>query len=389
MIELTPENAADYLRSRGWLPPGPVQVGPLGWGVSNIVLRVSTPPSSALGNDPPYPPLLRGGEARFVLKQSRPQLRTREAWFSNLDRVYREAALMRLLGPLLPPLTVPEVLFEDRENYVFAMSHAPEGAVVWKESLLAGHPPYGGKEGVARHAGEVLGLIHERTANRPDLAERFGDRTVFEQLRIDPFYERVRERRPEVADAITPLIENLRTRSQAICHGDFSPKNLLVHPPSSSPPYQGGAGGGAFTLVDYETAHCGDPTMDPGFFLSHLMLKAVKHAQGHQPHGGQLAPRVDADSRSESATLLDLTRQFWDGYSSVVRFRPVAELVARAIPHFAVCALARIDGTSPVDYLPEENKRESVRRIARSVLLAKPVVWDEVLRVIERELDAL
>ena len=61
----------------------------------------------------------------FVLKQSRPQLRTRDAWFSDLERVYRKEEVMRVLEPLLPPLTVPRVLFSDRENYVFAMSHAP------------------------------------------------------------------------------------------------------------------------------------------------------------------------------------------------------------------------------------------------------------------------
>src|SRR5947209_13074908 len=120
MLELTADNALDYLRARGWVGPGPARVEPLGWGVSNIVLRVQTP-----------------GET-LVLKQSRPQLRTRDAWFSDLDRVYREEEVMRLLQPLLPPLTVPEVLFSDRANYVFAMTHAPADAQVWKEQLLAG-----------------------------------------------------------------------------------------------------------------------------------------------------------------------------------------------------------------------------------------------------------
>src|SRR5881409_608730 len=120
MLELSPDNALDYLRQRGWIGPGPARAEPLGWGVSNVVLRVETP------------------ERLFVLKQSRPQLRTRDAWFSDLDRVYREQEVMQILHPLLPPLTVPEILFVDRANYVFAMSHAPREARVWKEELLAG-----------------------------------------------------------------------------------------------------------------------------------------------------------------------------------------------------------------------------------------------------------
>ena len=145
--------------------------------MSNAVLRVETP------------------ERVFVLKQSRPQLRTRDAWFSDLDRVYREQEVMQVLHPLLPPPTVPQVLFSDRANYVFAMSHAPDDAAVWKESLLAGEidPTMG------ERAGAVLGRMHEATARDPGLVDAFRDRAVFVQLRVDPFYRRIQERRPEVA----------------------------------------------------------------------------------------------------------------------------------------------------------------------------------------------
>src|SRR5207237_9695186 len=113
MLARTADNALGYLRECGWVGDGPVCVAPLGWGVSNAVLRVVAP------------------ERTFVLKQSRPQLRTRDAWFSDLDRVYREQEVMQALFPLLPPATVPEVLFADRANYVFAMSHAPVPSRVW------------------------------------------------------------------------------------------------------------------------------------------------------------------------------------------------------------------------------------------------------------------
>jgi 5-methylthioribose kinase len=116
--------------------------------------------------------------------------------------------------------------------------------------------------------------------------------------------------------------------------------------------------------VDYETAHFGDPTMDLGFFLSHLILKAVKLW----------------DVREQ---FYDLTRAFWRGYSQVVGFRPIAELQARGIEHFAVCILARIDGTSPVDYLQDEPKREFVRQLGRRILLERPCSWEDVLTMCE------
>src|SRR5262245_18590040 len=120
MLELTPDNVLEYLRDRGWVSGSHVRVEPLAWGVSNAVFRVESP------------------ERAFVLKQSRKQLRTRDLWGCDLERIFREQEVMEVLGPLLPKETVPRVLFADRENYLFAMSHAPSGARVWKEALLAG-----------------------------------------------------------------------------------------------------------------------------------------------------------------------------------------------------------------------------------------------------------
>jgi 5-methylthioribose kinase len=320
MLELTTDNLADYLRRHGWIASGAVQVELLAGGVSNMVFRVRTT------------------DRLFVLKQSCPQLRTKDAWFSDLDRVYREQEVMEVLHPFLPQV-VPQVLFGDRENYVFAMSHALEAAKVWKQELLSGEIDLE----VGKQAGIVLGRMHEITARQPALIERFADRNVFIQLRVDPFYRRIQERLPDVAGAVEPLIQQLLTEKQALCHGDFSPKNILTH-------------ADGFTLVDYETAHLGDPTMDIGFFLSHLLLKAVKLER----------------QRDQFFKLIDA---FWSGYFQEVTFAAHEELQGRGLQHLAVCLLARIDGTSPVDYLPEEPQRAAVRRLGRRLLLEKPPTW--------------
>src|SRR5262245_37913678 len=332
MFELTAENALDYLRERGWPLAAEARAELLAGGVSNQVLRVES------------------GADLLVLKQSRPQLRTRDAWFSDLERIYREQEVMQVLHPLLPAGVVPEVLFTDRANFVFAMSAAPAWAAVWKQQLLAGDIDLR----LGRLTGAVLGRLHEMTARRPHLVEPFRDHQVFVQLRVDPFYQRVRERRPEVADEVAAVIADMLARKEALCHGDYTPKNMLVH-------------GEGFTLVDYETAHLGDPSMDLGLFLAHLVLKAF-----HDPGRG--------------AAYFGLTRGFWEGYAGEVRFRPAAELEARGVGHFGVCVLARIDGTSPVDYLPADPTREAVRRLGRGVLRQRPGRWEDVLAQAEREL---
>jgi 5-methylthioribose kinase len=328
MLELTTDNALDFARARGWIGPGPATVEALGGGVSNAVLRVEA-------------------EGRvLVLKQSRPQLRTRDAWFSDIDRVYREQEVMEALGPLLPPGVVPQVLHADRANYVFAMTSAPADARNWKQQLL--HIDI--ELDVGHLAGVVLGRMHQATAAARVEFERFRDRTVFVQLRVDPFYRRIQERRPEVAAAVAPLIEQLMDLNEALCHADFSPKNILTHDET-------------FTLVDYETAHLGDPTMDLGFFTSHLILKAVHVVAARD-------------------WLLELVRMFWRGYGPEVEFRPLPELEARGVAHCGVCLLARVDGTSPVDYLTADAERETARRLGRLILLDGVRTWDEVLSAV-------
>lgn len=294
-------------------------------GVSNVVFRVETPTSW------------------FILKQSRPQLRTRDAWFSDVRRIWREQEIMEALAPYFSEQSVPRVLFVDRENFAFAMSHAPRNAVVWKEQLLAGHvdPNLGEK------VGQMLGRMHQISVDHADRFASFEDRTIYDQLRIDPFYRRVQERCPDVATVIAPVIEEMLHRKEALCHGDYTPKNMLVHE-------------GGFTLVDYETAHLGDPTMDLGLCLAHLILKAIRRP-------------------ADAPALKETIRRFWKAYVDEASFCPLDELERRGTTHLGILLLARIDGTSPVDYLPEEPKREAVRRLARSILLHGLKTWDGVL----------
>lgn len=333
MLELDATNAGAYLRQRGWLGADePATVQALGWGVSNVVLRVDAERRS------------------LVLKQSRAQLRTREEWFSDLDRVFREAAVMRVLGQILPSGAVSVVLFEDRDNFAIGMSAAPADHIVWKQALLGGDVDLE----IGRQAGDMLGAIHARTAGRPELARQFDDHENFIQLRVEPFYWRLQSRHPELAVRIDEIVDEMFRTRVCLTHADFSPKNLLVH-------------SGRLTLVDHETGHWGDAAFDLGFFLSHLILKAVKQ-----------------DLRRD--LYFKLTHVFWDRYWAQLRAAQPQEpalaagpLTRRAVGHFALCALARIDGTSPVDYLPEEPKRAAVRRFARRVLDQHVCCWESAL----------
>lgn len=319
MREITPENAADYLRETGRVPEGRrVEASALGWGVSNVVLRVQVE-----------------GEPPIVLKQARARLRVKAVWVSRLERVWTEREALGMLGTVLPDGAVPSVLFDDPPNYLFAMSCAPEPSTVWKEELLAGKVD----PAVARLAGRLLGSLHSGTLGHPSLKGRLADTTVFHELRVDPFYRTTALAHPEVAPALTALADAMAALPEAerrLVLADFSPKNMLVHP---------GVGVG-LTLVDFETAHSGDPAYDLGFFLSHLWLKGLR-----------------ASRLGEGDAYRELDRGFREAYRGVDPSLCDPDLWRRASAHLAGHVLARVDGKSPVDYL-DEPAREAARRFA-------------------------
>ena len=168
MREITAETAADYLRESGRVPNEPrSDVRELSGGVSNIVLRVDVP-----------------GQPPFVIKQCRERLRVAMDWRARLDRIWTEHATLELLRSILPEGTVPQVLFEDRPNYLFAMTCAPDDAVTWKTHLMAGQVD----PDIAAPAGHDPGHDPRRGPGHPALRGTLADTSLFDELRVDPYY---------------------------------------------------------------------------------------------------------------------------------------------------------------------------------------------------------
>lgn len=348
MLLIDGHNAESYLRSTGRIAPDePIHVRELAGGVSNMVLLVERPQRD--GHD-------------FVLKQARAQLRTQQVWFSSVERVWREAEVLRQCTPLLGmqneqggvrigeaprKACTPAILFEDRENYLFGMTAALRPNVVWKQALLAGEAD----RSIATACGQLLATLHGGSWQDPSIAKALGDTALFDQLRVDPYYRTLAQVHPEVREPLERLIASLGENRLSLVHADFSPKNLLVF-------------ADGLMIVDFETGHYGDPAFDLGFFLSHLVLKAALHAPRHGP-------------------FLELTEAFRQSYDAAMQPRigsgQLAALWARGVQNFAGCAWARLDGKSPVEYLTQEHRRGQVRAICREVFEQQPSDWSQVV----------
>jgi 5-methylthioribose kinase len=265
------------------------------------------------------------GIAPFVVKQALSKLRVDADWFSDPLRIHREARGLEWLHKLAPAGAITPLLFEDRSHHLIGMAAVPQPHYNWKRMLLAGGIDFDH----VRQFSDLLGTIHRGSLqHRAAIAEVFDDRSFFESLRIEPYYRYSAERLPETRTFFDDLIAETFESRLTLVHGDYSPKNILVHE-------------GKLVLLDHEVIHFGDPAFDVGFSLTHLLSKA-HHV---------MACRRDFMKAAQIYTdryLEHLGRLEW---------RDTAE--SRAVHHTIGCLLARIAGRSPLEYLtPEERVRQ-------------------------------
>ena len=130
-------------------------------------------------------------------------------------------------------------------------------------------------------------------------------------------------RAPEAAEFLHHLVAQTRATRHTLVHGDYSPKNVLVHQ-------------GRLALLDHEVIHFGDGAFDLGFALTHLLSKA----------------HVLADRRRDFA---EAAKTFWAAYRQTLGDVPwSADVERQAVAHTLACLLARCIGRSPLEYLRPE-----------------------------------
>jgi len=284
--------------------------------------------------------LVEDGTRKFVVKRALAKLKVKDDWFADVGRNRSEREYMECVGWMIPG-AVPQILFSSAEDGYFGMEYLGEDFLNWKSALLEG-------EFSAVHAGlagRILGEIHRRTAGDEGLRKQFDTTQIFHQIRMEPYLLTTGKRHPALRSLFDTEAQRIESTREALVHGDFSPKNILIR-------------GDRMVLLDCEVAWYGDPVFDVAFFLNHLFLKALHHAPrrcgGEEMHGGD--GMIDA---------------FWRAYAEE-RSAAEAQLIEkRLVPLLLMLLLARVDGKSPVEYL-SASKQTFIRAFVGKHLPSPP-----------------
>jgi 5-methylthioribose kinase len=317
-VLLNETTVVSYLTKRAIIS-GPAEVEELTGGVSNVVLAV------------------KSGTKDLVLKQALPQLKVAAVWKADQRRAIVEANGMKLLHSITPE-SVPDLIDFDPDEFTLTMERLPRDCTVWKSDLLDGVI----KPSVGEDLGRILASWHNFGAESKASRDAYMEDTLFDQLRVTPFYRAVAKVNPPLDPRIQELISEISTIKLTLVHGDFSPKNIMVN--SKNRPI----------VLDFEVMHTGNPVFDLGFICAHLLCKYLR-----------------TKDPAHQKPLRETALAFINSYTKASSIP-----VATSLPHHvAVIALARVEGVSPVNYLDEAAKAR-VQSVTKAAIANPEITFE-------------
>ena len=291
--------------------------------------------------------LIEESDQKVVVKQALDRLKVKDLWQVSVARNLAEQKFIKHVSGFLPK-NMPRMLHCDEEQNYFVMEYL-EGYRDWKSYLLSGET----SSKLARTAGSIIGVIHQRTWGNQRIADSFDNMDSFYALRIEPYLLTTASRHPELEARICTEAERLKQTRLCLVHGDYSPKNIMINQ-------------GNMVILDCEVACYGDPAFDLAFLFNHFLLKALFHSNNPKP-------------------FVRLVAHAWQSYRSC--FNGFDRAIEQRAGRLALMLmLARMDGKSPVEYIADESQKRAVRRFVYELLPQEIFALNEICSRWEKQL---
>jgi len=331
-MNLDKKSISPYLQRKKLLDKGvPLIINTIGDGRKNLVFYVSS------------------REQSWIVKQALSRVQIKERWWIDRRRIFAEKSCVQVLAHFLAPDVIPQVLLEDRTDFVLVTTPPPENAVPWEEELAGGRIDLQ----IAVQCGELLATVHNETAGSRELKSLFQETKAFNQLRVDPHYHRVAQTFPDLKKIIDAQARHLLKDGRALVLGDMRPRNVWVNT-------------GQLYLVDFATAHFGHPSFDLAFYASDMCVKAMLNS-------------------TQKAAYLEAINVFWNGYFKIADYKKVEETETLAVRDLGCLLLSATDGRQSVTF-PDPHIQELSRRIAQSLLFTELERIENITEFINRTL---
>ena len=252
----------------------------------------------------------------LVLKQALAELKVATKWEADQRRAIVEAHAIETFHALSPQ-QVPALVDYDPDLFTLVL----EGVI---------YPEIGAK------LGHTLATWHNFGRSSEESRKKFSEDLLFEQLRITPFYGTVAGKNPSLSPRIMSLVKELKSEKTTLVHGDFSPKNIMISEAQD------------VYILDFEVTHTGNPVFDLAFLTAHLLCKFYREQDFHN-----------------RGLLRQTAQDFLKAYDAESEITHAPSLAW----HTALIALARVEGTSLVNYL-DESAQIGLTKLCKGALSA-------------------
>ena len=331
-MNLEKKAISEYLKRKKLLADeGPIRVQSLSDGLKNRIYYVEA------------------ANQAWIVKQAHSRVQIKERWWVDRRRIFAEKSCIERLAQFLAPEILPEVLLEDRTDFILVTTPPPHNALSWENDLVNGRIDLQ----IAVQCGELLATVHNETAGSSEVADEFAPTKVFEQLRIDPHYNYIANAYPDLKKAIAVHTNRLLKEGFCLVLGDLRPRNIWV---ANGHPY----------WVDFATAHYGYPTFDLAFYTADMCIKAMQNT-------------------AQKAAYLEAVNVFWNSYFQNASYKKAEEVKHQTVHDLGCLLLSATDGRQPVA-LDDERIIGLSRRIAQSLILTGLGRIEDVTEFVNRTL---